>query len=139
MCRSVAEYVRTCWTFAKGIYIGSYVAGESGARIDENGNAEVGDMDVRGDANVGGKVTATDVVANQSVVSRRFTTPNFMPGGLTGSGAAVYLDPNTGLTHAEYDYIVARRGLVLSTLTIEEINSVAGELWHRRLMARWRV
>lgn len=131
MCRSVAEYVRTHWTFIKGLSVGSYKNGESGARIDESGNAEVGDLATRGDAEVGGDATvngtatARRVVARGDVVTPRLTTPNFRKGGLTGEGGGMYTD-ETGLTHAEYDYIVARRGLVLSVLTIEEINSVAG-------------
>ncbi len=80
---------------------------------------------VEKDATVGGTATAQRVVAHGDVEAPRLTTPTFRGGGLTGEGGGMYTD-ETGLTHAEYDYIVARRGLVLSTLTIEEINSVAG-------------
>ncbi len=83
-------------------------------------NATVGgNATIRGDARVNGTASASKVVTPQ------FTTPDFRQGGLTGEGGGVYTDEEE-LTHAEYDYIVARRGLVLSTLTIEEINSIAG-------------
>lgn len=83
-------------------------------------NATVGGTaTIKGDAGIDGTASAGKVVTPQ------FTTPDFRQGGLTGEGGGVYPDA-AGLIHAEYDYIVARRGLVLSTLTIEEINSVAG-------------
>lgn len=129
MCRSVAEYVRTRWTFLKGINIGTFSAGKSGAQIDASGNAEVGSITARGDAavggdaTVGGKVDANDVAATNSIVTPRITTPNYRSDGLTGEGAGIYTD-DAGLTHGEFDFIIARRGLTLTELTIEEIRSV---------------
>lgn len=129
MCRTVAEYVRTRWTFLKGISIGTFAAGKSGAQIDADGNAEVGAFTARGDAVVGGdatvagKVGANDVAATNSIVTPRITTPDYRTGGLTGEGAGIYTDA-AGLTHGEFDYIIARRGLSLTELTIEEIRSV---------------
>ena len=119
MLRNVAEYVRTRWTFAKGLVVGTFKQGERGAEIDEAGDAEVGDLTVRGEAK------AKTVTATDNVVAPQLTTPNFIPGGLTGYGAGIYTD-DAGLTHGEFDYIVARRGMTLTELTIEEINSVGG-------------
>lgn len=129
MCRSVAEYVRTRWTFLKGICIGTFAAGKSGAQVDGDGNAEVGSLYVRDDATVGGdatvtgKVAANEVAAANSIVTPRITTPDFRPDGMTGEGAGIYTD-DAGLTHGEFDFIIARRGLTLTELTIEEIRSV---------------
>lgn len=131
MCREVAEYVRTCWTFLKGLNIGLYVSGETGARIDESGNAEFGGMTARKDVAVGGNITAKgdatakQLTATDHIVAPRFSTPDYRSGGLSGEGAAVYSD-DEGLTHAEFDLIIARRGLTLTTLTIEEVRSVGG-------------
>lgn len=129
MCREVAEYVRTCWTFIKGLNIGLYVSGETGARIDESGNAEFGGMTARKDVAVGGNIsakgnaTAKQLTATDHIVAPHFTTPDYRSGGLTGEGAAVYTDDD-GLTYGEFDHIIARRGLTLTTLTIEEVRSV---------------
>lgn len=98
--------------------------GESGAEIDEAGDAEVGGLLVRDALEVTGDATATTVTATDNVVTPQLTTPNFIPGGLTGEGAGIYT--NAGLTYGEFDYIVARRGMTLTELTIEEINSVGG-------------
>lgn len=89
------------------------------------GNAEVEMLTVRGDATVDGTAKANAVTADEIVTTPKLTTPTFRPGGLTGEGAGIYTDEG-GLTHGEFDFIVARRGLTLSELTIEEINSVDG-------------
>lgn len=124
MLRNIAEYVRTRWTFAKGLVVGTFKQGESGAEIDEAGDAEVGGLLVRDALEVGGDATAKTVTATDNVVTPSLTTPNFRTGQLTGEGAGIYT--NEGLTYGEFDYIVARRGMVLTELTIEEINSVGG-------------
>lgn len=108
---------------ASGTVKGKALEGES-LTVEKNSTVG-GDASVTGDATVGGTATAQRVVATGDAVAPRLTTPTFREGGLTGEGGGMYTD-ETGLTHAEYDYIVARRGLVLSALTIEEINSVAG-------------
>ena len=108
---------------ASGTVKGKSLEGESLA-VEKDATVG-GEASVAGDATVKGTATAQRVVATGDVVAPRLTTPTFREGGLTGEGGGMYTD-ETGLTHAEYDYIVARRGLVLSVLTIEEINSVAG-------------
>lgn len=131
MCRSVAEYVRTRWSFLKGITVGSFASGSAGAQIDADGNAEVGNLTLRGNAAVGGNITADgnatakQLTATASMVTPRLSTPDYRSGGLTGEGAAIYTD-DEGLTHGEFDHIIARRGLTLTTLTIEEVRSVGG-------------
>lgn len=102
-----------------------YKTGESGAEINEAGDAEVGGLTVRDALKVDGDATANTVTATDNVVTPQLTTPNFIPGGLTGYGAGIYAD-DAGLTYGEFDYIVARRGMTLTELTIEEINSVGG-------------
>lgn len=116
-------------TFRKGAKYGTFSAGKSGAQIDASGNAEVGSITARGDATIGGdatvvgKVDANDVAATNSIVTPRITTPDYRPDGMTGEGAGIYTD-DAGLTHGEFDFIIARRGLTLTELTIEEIRSV---------------
>lgn len=131
MCRSVAEIVRTQWHFLKGLTVGTFAAGASGAQINADGDAEVktitsrGDAYIGGDASVEGKMEATDVATSNSITTPRLTTPSFRTGGLTGEGAGIFTDSN-GLTHGEFDFIVARQGLTLTELTIEEERSVGG-------------
>lgn len=110
-------------TFKKGTKYGTFSAGNSGAQIDADGNAEVGSITARGDATVAGKVGANDVETTNGIVTPRITTPDYRPDGMTGEGAGIYTD-DAGLTHGEFDYIIARRGLTLTELTIEEIRSV---------------
>jgi hypothetical protein len=110
---------------------GTTFGASSGAQITADGDAEVetitsrGDAYIGGDATVEGKVGAADVAATDSITTPRLTTPSFRTGGLTGEGAGIFTDSN-GLTHGEFDYIVARRGLTLTELTIEEVRSVGG-------------
>lgn len=133
MCRSVAEYVRTCWTFAKGIYIGSYVAGESGARIDENGNAEVGNMDVRGDATVGGTATAKQLNAERVIADSENDTATIISSKdfdgtstLAGYGYGIMKDGDN--YKMAIDYLTVRKGMTVAELVIQEYKSVGGVL-----------
>ena len=45
--KTIAQTIKYVWTFLKGIRIGTFVAGQSGAQIDAAGNAEVESLHVR--------------------------------------------------------------------------------------------
>lgn len=45
--KTIAQTVKHVWTFLKGIRIGTFIAGQSGAQIDAAGNAEVESLHVR--------------------------------------------------------------------------------------------
>lgn len=45
--KTIAQTIKHVWTFLKGIRIGTFIAGQSGAQIDAAGNAEVESLHVR--------------------------------------------------------------------------------------------
>lgn len=45
--KTIAQTIKHMWTFLKGIQIGTFIAGQSGAQIDAAGNAEVESLHVR--------------------------------------------------------------------------------------------
>ena len=45
--KTIAQTIKHVWTFLKGIRIGTFIAGQSGAQIDSAGNAEVESLHVR--------------------------------------------------------------------------------------------
>lgn len=45
--KTIAQTIQHVWTFLKGIRIGTFIAGQSGAQIDAAGNAEVESLHVR--------------------------------------------------------------------------------------------
>ena len=45
--KTIAQTIKHVWTFIKGIRIGTFIAGQSGAQIDSAGNAEVESLHVR--------------------------------------------------------------------------------------------
>lgn len=45
--KTIAQTIKHMWTFLKGIRIGTFIAGQSGAQIDAAGNAEVESLHVR--------------------------------------------------------------------------------------------
>lgn len=92
-------------TFLKGIKLGDFVQGKSGANIDDLGNAEF--------------LTA---VIRELLRSTKFVD------GLTGEGWQLWIDQLTGLTNLTVDKVTARQSLVALELLIEKVRSVCGQL-----------
>lgn len=126
--RSLAEFVSRkknetinyLWRFAKGIEIGQYFNGVRGAKINDDGDAEVESLTSRStiDGNV---ISATEYIQSSQV-----TTKDFAQGSLSGTGGGYYT--LNGLTYAEFDYLTARKGATFAELIIQEYRSIAGSL-----------
>ena len=92
-------------TFLKGIKLGDFVQGKSGANIDDLGNAEF--------------LTA---VIRELLRSTRFVD------GMFGEGWQLWIDKITGLSNLTIDKITVRQTLVAMELLIEKVRSVGGQL-----------
>lgn len=92
-------------TFLKGIKLGDFVQGKSGANIDDLGNAEF--------------LTA---VIRELLRSTKFVD------GLIGEGWQIWIDKITGISNLTIDKITVRQTLVAMELLIEKVRSVGGQL-----------
>ncbi|MDR2146068.1 MAG: gp58-like family protein [Tannerella sp.] len=92
-------------TFLKGIALGKYVQGQSGATIDAQGNAEF-----------------------LSVVIRNILRSADFVDGFTGEGWGIGIDPVTGLSSMTVDKLTVRQTLAVFELLIEKIRSVGGQI-----------
>lgn len=117
-----------------GATFGGYRAGESGAAIDEYGDAELGSVRARGDAEVSGNVMSGEnvtaggtVKAGVSAITPKVVSPVFTP-GMTGSGMSFYVDPATGKAIGWLDELNIRGGLSVVTLVIEELRATCGDI-----------
>lgn len=91
--------------FLKGADFGKYKAGESGAAVDGDGNAEW--------------LTA---VIRELLRSVKFVD------GMTGEGWQLWMDALTGLSNLTIDKVTIRQTLVALELLIEKVRSVGGQL-----------
>lgn len=91
--------------FLKGADFGKYKAGESGAAVDGDGNAEL--------------LTA---VIRELLRSVKFVD------GMTGEGWQLWMDAQTGLSNLTIDKVTIRQTLVALELLIEKVRSVGGQL-----------
>lgn len=112
--RTKNEVVNYLWRFTKGINIGHFLSGASGATIDSEGNAEVE------------KLTSRNEIKSQEVISNNIHTTDFAQGALLGTGGAMY--QLNGATYAEFDYLTARKGATFAELIIQEYRSIGGAL-----------
>lgn len=91
--------------FLKGADFGKYKAGESGAAVDGDGNAEW--------------LTA---VIRELLRSVKFVD------GMTGEGWQLWMDALTGLSNLTIDKVTIRQTLVALEMLIEKVRSVGGQL-----------
>lgn len=91
-------------TFLKGIKLGDFVQGKSGANIDDLGNAEF--------------LTA---VIRELLRSTKFVD------GLIGEGWQIWIDQLTGLSHLTIDKATIRQSLVALELLIQKVRSIGGQ------------
>ncbi len=92
-------------SFLKGISLGDYILGESGATIDYQGNAEL-----------------------QTAIVRELLSSTKFVDGFTGEGWKVWIDQLTGLSNLTIDKATIRQSLVAFELLIEKVRSVGGQL-----------
>ncbi|GHT62757.1 hypothetical protein FACS189451_07870 [Bacteroidia bacterium] len=90
--------------FLKGVEFGNYEAGESGAKIDDDGNAEM--------------LTA---------VIRSMLRSTIFVDGLTGEGFGLWKDGN-GLANLTLDKLTVRQTLSVMELLINKVRSVGGQI-----------
>lgn len=91
-------------TFLKGIKLGDFVQGKSGANIDDLGNAEF--------------LTA---VIRELLRSTKFVD------GMFGEGWQIWIDQLTGLSHLTIDKATIRQSLVALELLIQKVRSIGGQ------------
>jgi len=92
-------------TFLKGIKLGDFVQGKSGANIDDLGNAEF-----------------LTTVIRELLRSTKFVD------GMFGEGWQLWIDKITGLSNLTIDKATIRQTLVALELLIETVRSVRGQL-----------
>lgn len=123
--------------FLKGFTAGNYSQHNSGASVDGQGNAEVGSLEARGYAKIGGDAEVAGAVragrdiesdgtvkASEGMQSPDFRTPDFNANALMGTGAGVY--SLNGLTYGEVDYLTVRRGMTVAELLIQQYRAIGG-------------
>lgn len=91
-------------TFLKGIKLGDFVQGKSGANIDDLGNAEF-----------------LTTVIRELLRSTKFVD------GLIGEGWQIWIDQLTGLSHLTIDKATIRQSLVALELLIQKVRSIGGQ------------
>lgn len=112
--RTKNEVIEYLWRFTKGINVGQFLSGASGANIDSEGKAEVESM------------TSRTSVKGETIQGGWIGTPDFAQGALLGTGGAMY--QLNGATYAEFDYLTARKGATFAELIIQEYRSIGGAL-----------
>lgn len=114
------EVITGLWNFVKGFTVGNYEFGKSGAVIDTEGNAEVGDLTVRGDASIGGDVdVAGDVDASVVTARDGLTVGDYLQGK---RGAHIDSSGN-----AEVESIESRSWLKVRELIYNRLNALEGD------------
>lgn len=135
--RSLAEFVGAktkqvinhLWTFAKGINIGNFLIGETGAAIDSDGNAELESAVVRGALNAG----SASIVGNADVgerlktktasISESMGSDDYVP-GFTGKGWNMRM--SGGLSYLDLDNLTLRGSMTVYELLIKQIRATNG-------------
>lgn len=112
--RTKNEVIEYLWRFTKGINVGQFLSGASGANIDSEGKAEVE------------SVTSRTSVKGETIQGGWIGTPDFAQGSLNGIGGAMY--QLNGMTYAEMDYLTIRKGMNVAELLIQEYKSIGGSL-----------
>lgn len=90
--------------FLEGIDINNFVAGEFGARVDGEGNAEF-----------------------QTAVIRELLRSTKFVDGMFGEGWRLWIDKLTGLSNLTIDKVTIRQSLVAMELLIEKVRSIGGQ------------
>ncbi|MDL2243530.1 hypothetical protein LJB84_01655, partial [Bacteroidales bacterium OttesenSCG-928-J19] len=90
--------------FLEGIDINYFVSGETGARIDAEGNAEL-----------------------QTAVIRELLRSTKFVDGMFGEGWRLWMDKLTGLSNLTIDKVTIRQSLVAMELLIEKVRSIGGQ------------
>lgn len=117
--KNISQKLSYVWSFLKGAKFGSFTQGNSGAKIDENGDAEFGDVIVRGTAK------ASHVVADRANDGAVLSSDGFDASAI-GFGYGILKD---GFDYRlAIDYITVRKGMTVAELVIQEYKSVGGVL-----------
>lgn len=91
-------------TFLKGIILGKYIPGSSGATIDGSGNAEF-----------------------LSTVIRTLLRSTKFVDGMLGEGFQLWMDEKSGLANLTLDKLTVRQVMVVLELLIERVRSIGGQ------------
>lgn len=117
--KNISQKLSYVWSFIKGAKFGSFAQGNSGAKIDENGDAEFGDVNVRGTAK------ASHVVADRANDGAVLSSVGFDASAI-GFGYGILKD---GFDYRlAIDYLTVRKGMTVAELVIQEYKSVGGVL-----------
>lgn len=124
LSRSAPETVSYQWDFEGGITVGQYLANNTGAAIDDLGNAEVNSLQARQASVIENDLSVYGVldVAKETKAGDAVTVGTFRPGV---SGAKMWID-NNGETHIETDYMEARKKFSAKEVEIQEETHVGG-------------
>ena len=117
--KNISQKLSYVWSFLKGAKFGSFAQGNSGAKIDENGDAEFGDVNVRGTAK------ASHVVADRANDGAVLSSVGFDASAI-GFGYGIIKDGNS--YKMAIDYLTVRKGMTVAELVIQEYKSVGGVL-----------
>lgn len=97
-------------TFLKGLKVGTFVSGSSGAYIDSDGNTEVESLLVRAAAEIKGALSTTsitnsgDIVTENLTVTGKATFFELVIDKIKAAGGAVLFTPADGFEVEEVDY-----------------------------------
>lgn len=140
--KAVVEAITAIWSFIRGINIGNYDPGKDGAAIDENGNAEVGKLVVRGDAAITGDVDAGSAEVDNLTVhdDAKVDGDAVIMGNVDAGSAEVrngicvgdYVEGNSGASiddagNTEVESLVSRSWLKVRELIYNRLNAMEGD------------
>lgn len=111
--KKAAEIIKHLWTFAKGLQVGNYVEGVSGAAIDAEGNVEAKSAVIR-------EAIKAESATFEQVGSRDFSD------GLTGNGYRIdKVGQDWRLT---LDRLTVRKAMTVFEMLVEKVRAVGGRV-----------
>ena len=122
-------------SFLKGINVGDFSSGESGAKIDENGSGELLNLVLRGVLSTvnyvagksGAKIDSTGAAELASLILRAGLKSAGYTSGTLGSGYSLDFT-SEGNSRLEIDELFVRKIMEVVRLIISEVKSVGGQI-----------